>query len=185
MQSKAELWKAIPGWEGYYEASTLGHIRSVDHAIVDTLGRLQHCTGKHLRSHLRRGRRAITLCAKNQLFQYSISRLMAATFLPNPLQRPIVDHIDRNPLNDKLSNLRWASHSQSQQNRSPKKGKFKGVYHSHSKKHPWWARIQVGRRPIHLGHFSTAEDAATAYNHAAIKYHGEFACLNSLPKANT
>lgn len=47
---------------------------------------------------------------------YYVHRLMAETFLPNPQNKPTVDHIDRNPSNNFLSNLRWATQSEQNEN---------------------------------------------------------------------
>ena len=47
---------------------------------------------------------------------YYVHRLMAETFLPNPHNKPTVDHIDRNPSNNFLSNLRWATQSEQNEN---------------------------------------------------------------------
>lgn len=56
---------------------------------------------------------------------------------------------------------------------------FKGVY-LHRGKGPncWYAQIRAHGRKIHVGAFLTPEEAARAYDEAAIKYHGEFARLN-------
>lgn len=48
---------------------------------------------------------------------YLVHRLVAETFLPNPLDLPTVDHIDRNPSNNAVSNLRWASYKAQQDNK--------------------------------------------------------------------
>lgn len=50
--------------------------------------------------------------------QYRVHRLIAETFLPNPENKPTVDHIDRDRLNNSLSNLRWASLSEQKNNSS-------------------------------------------------------------------
>ena len=46
-----------------------------------------------------------------------LSRFIAKAFIPNPDEKPIVDHIDGNSLNDNIKNLRWATYSESAQNR--------------------------------------------------------------------
>lgn len=49
---------------------------------------------------------------------HKLHRLIAETFIPNPENKPTVDHIDRNGLNNHVSNLRWATHSEQNDNRS-------------------------------------------------------------------
>jgi hypothetical protein len=98
----------------------------------------------------------------------------------------IVDHVDRNPLNNKRSNLRFCDDSQSSSNQQktkrPSTSRFKGVFRSNpvrgSKKSPWTAQISFRGKSIYLGSFVNEEDAARAYDASAIQTHGEFAATN-------
>ena len=91
-----------------------------------------------------------------------------------------VDHINGNRLDNRRQNLRIASLLQNNKNkRSIAKSGYKNVYPvPHGKR--WYAKIMVDRNRIHLGTFATKIEAARAYNEAAQKYHGEFACLNNI-----
>jgi hypothetical protein len=89
-----------------------------------------------------------------------------------------IDHANGNPLDNRRLNLRFATRMQQCQNRGVPQGntsKYKGV-HLHRGK--WLARIGHNRRRITLGWFADREDAAKAYNQAALKLHGRFARLN-------
>lgn len=100
----------------------------------------------------------------------------------------LIDHVDGNPLNNSRGNLRICTPRGNAQNvvssKRQKRGQFKGVYqHKISKR--WCAYICAGElRPngkakqLHLGCFSTREEAARAYDRAALKYFGQFAALN-------
>lgn len=96
-----------------------------------------------------------------------------------------VDHIDGDGLNNQRYNLRACSHSQNMMNTRPYNGKrFKGVTQVKSSGN-WRAYIQPkGMKQINLGFYSTEEEAARAYDVAAVEFFGEFARLN-LPLANT
>ncbi len=93
-----------------------------------------------------------------------------------------VDHIDGDGLNNQKSNLRIAT---TQQNNFNRKGEssnisgYKGVVFR-SKQKRWLAQIRVNKQYFYLGTYDSKEDAAKAYNKAAIKYHGEFARLNEI-----
>ena len=89
----------------------------------------------------------------------------------------VVDHIDRNRLNNRRSNLRLITHAQNLANSVPRKGrKYKGVFAHRTK---WEAKIMVNMKLHRLGQsFKTAEDAARAYNEAAIRLIGPTAWLN-------
>lgn len=88
--------------------------------------------------------------------------------------RVIIDHINRNPLDNTRGNLRICTASQNMANKVTESNKtgFKGV--------KIISIIKVNNKRINLGTFSTIKDAAIAYNNAAIKYFGEFAVLNKI-----
>lgn len=100
-----------------------------------------------------------------------------------------IDHADGDGLNNRFFNLRKASYAQNNINQKTRKDNssgFKGVhYHVPDYGKPRWrARLSVSNKRIHLGLFETPEEAAIAYNEAAIKHFGEFAFLNTIPVLN-
>lgn len=88
-----------------------------------------------------------------------------------------IDHRNNDCFDNRIDNLREASHSQNCSNARKWKKKFlpKGVSTQTKDKTRYRARIQVGKRVINIGTFGTPEEAHTAYCEAAKKYHGEFA----------
>lgn len=89
-----------------------------------------------------------------------------------------IDHWDGNTLNNQRSNLRRASPTQNRCNRGRtalNSSGFKGVGRNGN---GWMARLNVQGRFHWLGQFKTPEDAASAYDEAAKRLHGEFAHLN-------
>lgn len=90
-----------------------------------------------------------------------------------------IDHIDGNPSNNAISNLRLATSSQQKQNRrvqSNNRSGLKGAfYHACHKGKKWRSQIKVGDTLIFLGYFHTPEEAHEAYADAALQYFGEFA----------
>lgn len=94
-----------------------------------------------------------------------------------------IDHINHNGLDNRRQNLRFCTPSQNSANSVKSKrgsNRFKGASKRHKR---WIASIGENGRTIHLGCFSTAEEAAHAYNEAAKQRHGEFAYLNKVDAA--
>lgn len=92
-----------------------------------------------------------------------------------------VDHINGVGLDNRRSNLRYATKSQNHQNqklRADTKTGFKGVSKYANRRDLWRARILVKGERIHLGCFKSPEEAAVAYDEAAKKFFGEFALIN-------
>ena len=91
-----------------------------------------------------------------------------------------IDHIDNNPRNNLINNLRPATYSENLRNTRKKAkalSKFKGVTFS-KKDNKWVARIKLIDKRITLGYFQNEIDAAKEYDKAAINYFGEFAKTN-------
>jgi hypothetical protein len=91
------------------------------------------------------------------------------------------DHKDGNGLNNRRSNLRFATPGQNCANSRPRKGssRFKGVCFKKGRiSRPWQAEIMKNYTKRHLGMFETEEEAAVAYDQAALEQWGEFARLN-------
>lgn len=89
----------------------------------------------------------------------------------------VVDHINRNGLDNRRSNLRYATHGQNVANgvhHQRHYGSLKGAFKLPNDKR-WTASITVNKKTYHLGRFDTEEQAHDAYMEAARRFHGEFA----------
>lgn len=95
-----------------------------------------------------------------------------------------VDHINGDKLDNRRSNLRYATRSENNQNTHSRRGssKFKGVVW-HKQDRRWWAVIKANGKQHSLGTHATEEDAARAYNAAARRMFGDFARLNPVSEA--
>jgi len=93
-----------------------------------------------------------------------------------------VDHEDHNGLNNQRGNLRVATYQENQRNRRKSHNNtsgYKGVCWNKARR-KWAAMIRVNGKLIHLGRFVAIEDAAQAYDAAALRYFGEFAFTNMM-----
>ena len=93
----------------------------------------------------------------------------------------VADHINHDGMDNRRANLKAATHSQNMYNRKKCSGstqsKYKGIYRR-KKVRKWRASITCNKKRIDLGYYRDEIEPAKAYDRAAIKYHGQFACLN-------
>ena len=102
-----ELWRPIPGYEGFYEAGDLGNIRSLDRRIKYPNGTVQLRKGRMLKQSVgSHGYLTVSLSKEGRPTKYCIHHLVLITFRGS---KPGHDccHNDGNPLNNRLLNLRW------------------------------------------------------------------------------
>lgn len=96
-----ERWKDIPGWEGLYQISDKGRLKSFK---ADPRGRVlstKNQTGWYLN---------VVLCAKGRSFlSAKVHKLVAKAFVPNPENKPQVNHKDGNKQNNSADNLEWVT----------------------------------------------------------------------------
>ena len=95
-----EIWKPIKDYEGLYEVSNLGRVKSLRRNIIV----------KPYMNHT--GYWMVNLWYNCKQDKRLISRLVAETFIPNPNDYPIINHIDGNKQNNHVSNLEWCTYSQ-------------------------------------------------------------------------
>ena len=109
-----EIWKDIKNFEGLYQISNLGNVKSLERKIksrkCEEIIKVPSLAGK--------GYYRLPLCKNGKIKYYYIHRLVAETFINNTDNKPTVDHIDRNKLNNCVSNLRWATYKEQRDNRS-------------------------------------------------------------------
>jgi len=104
------------------------------------------------------------------------SKGLMGRYIMKALTGQIVDHIDRNILNNRKCNLRFCSDSQNLQNRIKRRSKrYIGIYRAGKK---WAAKIQKDGHQIYLGIFNDPKDAADEYDDAAIELFGIYAMTN-------
>jgi hypothetical protein len=98
---------------------------------------------------------------------------------------PLIDHCNRNGMDNRRSNLRPATNNENSYNQRKRLNgisKLKGAGSRPNGR--WHARIRADGRVIDLGIFATENEAATAYDQAALLHHGEFACISPLEPVN-
>ena len=108
-----EIWKDIVGYDGLYQISNMGRVKSLEriarnnHKIKEKILTPNLNKGGYLRVHLRKD---------NYSYTPLIHRLVAQAFLPNPNNKPQIDHINTNKTDNRVCNLRWTTASENMKN---------------------------------------------------------------------
>lgn len=112
----AEIWKSVPGYGGYYEASSLGRVRSIDRIVVK-----RHRSGKLIQQ--RYAGRLLKPCKTDELghmvvhlgidgkkMNVSVHRMVLLAFVGEPCDGQEACHNNGNASDNRLANLRWDTH---------------------------------------------------------------------------
>ena len=107
-----EEWRTIEGYEGLYEVSNLGRVRSVDRYVIDSLGHRRFYKGKVLfpvKNNL--GYLLVSICCNGKHKMFLVHRLVAQAFLLNPENLTEVNHKDEDKTNNNVENMEWCNRS--------------------------------------------------------------------------
>ena len=107
-----EVWQDIPGYEGLYQVSTYGRVKSLDHYVSNNhRNGLSLKKGRILEPQKYKGYRSICFSKDSVVRRFQIHRIVANVFIPNFNGYPIINHIDVNPSNNRVENLEWCTYS--------------------------------------------------------------------------
>lgn len=114
-----EEWKDIPEYEGKYQISNLGRVKSLPR-IIDSQFKGKPIKRKVFERELRKsknrfGYEYVCLSKNGKTKKYRIHRLVGELFIPNPMNKPQINHIDGNKQNNRIDNLEWCNNSENMQ----------------------------------------------------------------------
>lgn len=156
-----EIWKDIPNYEGFYQVSNLGRVKSL--LRFDSLGRSQG--GLILVFELsKRGYYRIGLTKNKKQIKFSAHRLVVLSFIGEIKKGLVVDHIDNDKLNNNLSNLQIITHRENSS--KDRKGLVLSTGVQKTKSGKYKSAIRIKGRVIHLGVFISEIDASIIYKKA-------------------
>lgn len=121
-------WRDIKGYEGLYQISNEGQVKSLERNVNKCRGafHLSERTLKPMTNSV--GYLQVCLCKNGKGKWHRIHRLVAETFIPNPLNLPVVNHIDKNKENNYAENLEWCDQLYNVQYNTNKVEEEKPVY---------------------------------------------------------
>lgn len=114
-----EQWKDIVGYEGLYQISNFGRVKSICR-LVNTKSKGKE-TKRHIYEKILKncingcGYEYVCLSKKGKTKKHRIHRLVGEYFIPNPFNKPQLNHIDGNKLNNNINNLEWCNNSENMQ----------------------------------------------------------------------
>lgn len=153
-----EIWKDIPGYEGLYQVSNLGCVKSLNYNGTKK-EKLLNLLGKKMTYY------SVTLYKNNKTHRRTIHSLVAEVFLKHVAcgHKIVIDHINDNPKDNRAENLQIVTQRfNCKKNQSIYSSQYKGVnWDKASDK--WVSRIEINRKAIFLGRFKTELEAHQAY----------------------
>ena len=166
-----EEWKDIKGYEGYYQVSNLGRVKSLDRFVPHKTSKNIKINEKILKYHLDdKGYCRIHIHKNNIRKQFKIHKLVANHFLLKKENNYVVDHEDKNKLNNNVNNLRYVSHSKNTRNSNKIEksySKYNGV--SNHGKNKFRSYIHINGKQIYLGIYTHEKIAALMFNKYCIE----------------
>lgn len=113
-----EIWRPVKGFEGYYEVSNMGNVRSIDRIVKR--GRFCEKRKSHPLSVVissgTKGYCFVNLNINGKTYSKKVHRLVADAFIPNPYNKPCVDHINTIRTDNRAENLKWATYKENANN---------------------------------------------------------------------
>lgn len=154
-----EEFRDIKGYEGLYQVSNLGRVKSLSRKGSVSERILKVSTDSQGYKRVKLSKEGIVKC-------YGVHQLLAIAFLghePNSYEGLIVDHIDNNPLNNNLENLQLISHRENcSKDKNNKTSKYTGVcWDRYNKK--WLSQITIKGKTKKLGRFTCELEASKKY----------------------
>ncbi len=160
-----EIWKDVPGYEGFYQVSNFGRIKSLVRKYVIREIALKLHQNKSTRYFY------VALCKGKGRNMFTVHQLIAMAFLnhkPNGYKL-VVDHIDFDRENNHVDNLRLITvRENTSKSHLKSKSKYVGVLLNTESKR-WYAQIKINGKGKHLGCFNSELEASKAYQSALQK----------------
>jgi len=159
-----EIWKPVVGFESIYEVSNHGRVKSLTR-IAKSERRSDFIVNERVLKHgvNDMGRAVVVLANNGKNKTRKVHQLVAESFLNHKAcgMKLVIDHIDCNPLNNHVANLRIVTQRQNSSFNKKGASKYTGVLKSSTNR--WMARIRIDGESVYLGSFKNELDASNVY----------------------
>lgn len=160
---KNEIWKSITNYNGYYEVSNKGRIKSLNRTIFHPRGNLNLKESILKYSKNKNGYHQVVLQKNGDKKSFKIHRLVAIEFVNNPNNLEEVNHKDNDKSNNQDDNIEWTTTRENTCHRSIQSNNGKPIGVSWDKtRNKWSSSIRIGKKRIFLGRFDNLQDAYAA-----------------------
>lgn len=123
-----EIWKDIKGYEGLYQVSNLGKVRSMDRWVAHKGNSKVFVVGKLIKLQTKKnGYIRVDLSKNHKHKHYAVHRLVAQAFIPNPDNLPQVNHKDEDKTNNRVDNLEWCDNHYNITYSTPQQRYYRGM----------------------------------------------------------
>ena len=106
------MWKPVVGYEGFYEVSDTGQIRTAERTVSCGPNRTRRVPSKLRKFDITSGYYDVVLCKNGKMTTRLVHRLVAEAFIPNPNNKEIVNHKDGDKQNNNVNNLEWVTRAE-------------------------------------------------------------------------
>jgi hypothetical protein len=158
LEKDQEIWKDVLGYEGIYQISSLGRVKSLSRKRNDGGITKDIFLNPYLE---KKGYFRYRLLKNKKAQKFLAHRLVAIAFVPNPLNKSSINHIDSIKTNNSSHNLEWVSVMENNCHKSLKiksSSKFVGVsFYKRTKQ--WSSSICISQKTFYFGRFKTEEEA--------------------------
>lgn len=171
-----EIWKDIEGYEGLYQVSNLGRVKSLERVVDNPKGGVRTLREKILKQHYdNNGYLTVTLYNNCKKKGFKVHRLVAEAFIPNPLNKPQVDHINTIRDCNNINNLRWVTGKENVNNTTSKENYRNYINNKKENDNNKIICITTGR--IYKNKYQAVEEENLNYGHL-------IECLNGKRKTH-
>lgn len=160
-----EQWKPIKGFEGYYDISNHGRVKSLSRSVKTKFG--SRTTKEKMLKNIKQQYEVVNLQKKGLMYKSYVHRLVLETFKPNTENKPCANHIDGNKYNNHIDNLEWVTYQENCQHAMDTGLNRKGEQHHASKL--TWEKVDNIREELTNGTKTKAK--------LAREYGVTFACI--------